>query len=76
MTDEDIRAGVEADPDTFFPDDSFWENAQVVMPQHKVQITLKLDPDVLQFFRKGGRGVNTRINAVLKSFVESQKSKA
>ena len=36
-------------------------------------MTLRLDPDVLAWFRNAGRGYQTRINAVLRAFVEAQK---
>ena len=71
MSDEEIMAGVAQDLDTYVPDDSFWADAEVVMPKNKQQITLKLDPEIINFFKKGGRGCNTRINAVLKSYVEA-----
>jgi len=45
-------------------------------PGPKQQITLRLDPDVLAFFRKGGRGYQTTINAVLRKYVEARKGRA
>jgi uncharacterized protein (DUF4415 family) len=41
----------------------------------KKQITLRLDPDVLAFFRKSGKGYQTNINAVLRKYVDSRKGK-
>jgi uncharacterized protein (DUF4415 family) len=48
----------------------------IIWPGPKKQITLRLDPDVLAFFRKSGRGYQTTINAVLRKYVESRKSRA
>jgi uncharacterized protein (DUF4415 family) len=48
----------------------------VLWPGPKKQITLRLDPDVLAFFRKSGKGYQTTINAVLRKYVESRKSRA
>jgi uncharacterized protein (DUF4415 family) len=45
-------------------------------PGKKKQITLRLDPDVVGFFRKSGKGYQTTINAVLRRYVDSQKGKA
>jgi len=45
----------------------------VLWPERKQQITLRLDPDVLAFFRKRGRGYQTNINAVLRKYVEAQR---
>jgi uncharacterized protein (DUF4415 family) len=47
----------------------------IIWPGPKKQITLRLDPDVLAFFRKSGNGYQTTINAVLRKYVESRKSK-
>ncbi|MGI9304851.1 MAG: BrnA antitoxin family protein [Gammaproteobacteria bacterium] len=73
MTDEQIRAGIEADPDAHPTDEDFWKAAKVVMPQAKETITIRLDPDVLEWFRKTGRGYQTRINAVLRSYIRAHQ---
>jgi uncharacterized protein (DUF4415 family) len=44
-----------------------------MLPAPKRQTTLRLDPGVLDFFRAQGPGYQTRINAVLKRYVEAQK---
>lgn len=75
QTDADIAKAVSEDEDTFIPDTGFWENAEIVLPQSKQQITLKLDPKIIDFFKKQGRGYNTRINAVLKSYVEQMEQR-
>jgi uncharacterized protein (DUF4415 family) len=55
-------------------DADFWEGARVVMPPTgKSSIHLRVDTDVLQWFREQGRGHLTRMNAVLRSFMEAQK---
>ena len=53
----------------------FWDKAAVVMPVEKKSIHLRVDSDVLDFFKHGGKGHLTRINAVLRSYMEAQKSK-
>jgi len=50
-----------------------WASARLVVPEAKAAISIRLDPDVLAFFRAGGRGYQTRINAVLRAFMEAQK---
>ena len=47
----------------------------VQWPGHKQQISLRLDPDVLQFFRAQGKGYQTTINAVLRKYMEAQKTR-
>ena len=45
-------------------------------PGTKKQITIRLDPDVLAFFRKRSRRYQTTINAVLRKYVETQKRRS
>ena len=47
----------------------------ILWPGPKKQITLRLDPDVLAFFRRSGKGYQTTINAVLRKYVESRKGR-
>jgi len=55
-------------------DDDFWRNARVVMPPPgKASVHLRLDADVLEWFRGQGRGHLSRMNAVLRSFMEAHK---
>ena len=54
-------------------DASFWENATLVEPDTKQRITIRLDADVLAFFQQQGRGYQTRINNVLRSYMEALK---
>ena len=74
LTDEEIEAAVAADPDAPpLLDDDFWANAELVMPAgRKERITLRLDEEILDYFRDLGRGYQTRINAVLRAYVRDQ----
>jgi uncharacterized protein (DUF4415 family) len=47
----------------------------IIWPGPKKQITLRVDPDVLTFFRKHGRGYQTTINAVLRKYMEARKAR-
>ena len=53
-----------------------WSKARVVMPPSKTAISVRLDNDVLDFFRSQGRGYQTRINAVLRSYMKAQKAES
>ena len=57
------------------PDD-FWDEAEVVIPVAKKAISLRVDEDVLDYFRSLGPGYQTRMNAVLRSFMKSVASRA
>jgi uncharacterized protein (DUF4415 family) len=53
--------------------DDFWRRARVVMPQGKTSVHLRVDSDVFDRFKKQGDGHLTRMNAVLRSYVEAHK---
>ncbi len=69
-------AATKADAPELHLDDDFWANASVVMPgdNRKERITMRLDREVVEFFRKQGKGYQTRMNAVLRSYVEAQRN--
>ena len=50
--------------------DAVWVKA-AELPGAKQQITLRIDSDVLDFFRRSGKRYQTRINAVLRSYMVS-----
>lgn len=55
-------------------DDAFWKNARIVQPRPpKEQITIRFDADVLDWFRRRGKGYQTHMNAVLRAYVDAQK---
>jgi uncharacterized protein (DUF4415 family) len=41
----------------------------------KQQVTLRLDADVMEWFRAQGRGYQTQINALLRAYVEAHRSR-
>lgn len=49
-----------------------WSKARLVEPQKKVMISVRLDQDVLDFLKAQGRGYQTRINAILRSYMEAK----
>jgi uncharacterized protein (DUF4415 family) len=51
----------------------FWKSARVLMPAGKTSVHLRLDSDVVEWFRARGKGHLTRMNAVLQAYVEAQK---
>lgn len=60
----------EADADDIEVD---WATLEVVEPAPKKMISLRLDQDVLDFFKRSGKGYQTRINAVLLAYKEAQE---
>lgn len=77
LTDEEIRESADEDPDQFLLDDEWFEDAEFVMPSSaKERITIRLDEDVLEFFRAGGSSYQSRINKVLREYMAIQRYKA
>jgi uncharacterized protein (DUF4415 family) len=72
MTSEEIEAQIADDPDEagMVVD---WDSATVEMPQPKADLHMRVDRDVLDYFRKTGKGYQTRINAILRSYVERMR---
>ena len=63
MTDADI------DYSDILPlDTSFFSKKIVTFPKKKDSVTLRIDHDVLEFFKHQGKGYQTLINAVLKTY--------
>ena len=54
-------------------DADFWRHAKVVVPPGKTSVHLRVDADVLAWFKAQGRGHLTRMNAVLRAYMEAQK---
>ena len=54
-------------------DKAFWEKAELRMPQPKKGIYLRLDQDLLDWLKHQGPGYQTRINAILRSYMETHK---
>ncbi|MFO1359027.1 MAG: BrnA antitoxin family protein [Plasticicumulans sp.] len=70
MTDDDIDFSDDPERDAQFLAQA------VIWPGPKKQITLRIDADVLGYFREQGRGYQTLINRVLRKYVEAQKNRA
>ncbi len=74
LSDEDIAAAIADDPDAM-PLDIDWSDAELVVPPPKKAISIRLDEDVVEFFRQSGPGYQTRINAILRHYMEHRRGK-
>jgi uncharacterized protein (DUF4415 family) len=72
MTDAEIDAAIANDPDWDEFKDIDWSDAVLVMPARKKAISIRVDEDVLDFFKKEGAGYQQRINAVLRSYMQQR----
>lgn len=73
LTDEQIEASIANDPD--WSDDWNWGDAVLVIPPKKKAISIRVDEDVLDYFKHEGAGYQRRINAVLRSYMQQKKNK-
>ena len=72
MSEEELEASIAADPeDVHAPVD--WKKAVKGLPPRKRDIHIRIDADVVDWFKQTGRGYQTRINDVLRAFVESRR---
>ncbi len=70
-SDSSVSADIKSDPDVQATDAEFWKNAKVVLPTRKEVVTMRLDADLLAWFRQQ-RGYQTRINAILRAYMNAQ----
>jgi uncharacterized protein (DUF4415 family) len=74
MPDSQAEVNAMADPDNAPTDAMFWADVDMQEPDtRKVPIHIRVAPDVLDFFKKGGPGYQTRINRVLEQYVNWQQ---
>ena len=76
MTDAEVEAAAQADPDAPLLDEEFWRTARVILPEPRVAKRhqgMRLDTEIIDWFKGQGPGWQTRMNAVLRSFMEAHK---
>lgn len=72
LTEAELEASIDREEEG----DIDWSTVQIGIPGPKQQLTVRFDVDVIEWFKAQGPGYQTRMNAVLKSFVEAQKRRA
>jgi uncharacterized protein (DUF4415 family) len=76
LTEMQLEAAIASDPAWADIPRDWYKHATPYYPkEHKKQVTLRIDPDVLDWFKRQGRGYQTRINAALRAFVEAHERK-
>ncbi len=69
MSDEDIDTS-----DIPELDDNFFQQAELHLPVKK-PVTIRLDADVLEWFKGQGQGYQTRINNLLRKYMETHQDR-
>ena len=54
-------------------DETFWQEEKLAEPDRTEQISLRIRHSVLQWFKRPGKGYQTRINRVLETYVRAQR---
>ena len=70
-----IRPMVAAQAAVPQPKQPDWTNVTIMPPPPKKMISLRIDPEVLDFFQGQGKGYQTRINAVLRAYVAAMRKR-
>ncbi|MBI5695974.1 MAG: BrnA antitoxin family protein [Nitrospirae bacterium] len=75
MTDEELERLIAEDADErdLRPD---WTKARLVMPEPKQSVHLRLEQEVVEFFKAQGKGHITKMQAVLKAYVNAHRPHA
>ena len=71
-----VEAEDAAGIDPPYDEDDFevdWSSARLVVPEAKGAVSLRLDADILVFFKAQGKGYQTRMNAVLRAYMRAQQ---
>ena len=72
VTGKKLEASIRADPDDV-RDEPDWTQAVMGIPAPKEHINIRIDHDVLQWFKSRGKGYQTLMNNVLRAFVKSRQ---
>jgi len=74
ITAEALEASIAADPDDLHEEPD-WRRAVKGLPPLKHHLNIRLDADVVAWFRATGKGYQTRINRILRVMMESQPNR-
>jgi predicted DNA binding CopG/RHH family protein len=72
MTGAKVEASIRADVDDV-QGESDWTRSVMGVPSPKDHINIRIDHDVLEWFKKNGRGYQTLMNNVLRAFVQTRQ---
>ncbi len=72
-TQDELERDIASDPDWRDIPRDWYERAEMVIPASKKLLSVRLDADVLEWFRAQGPGYQTRMNAVLRAYVEQKR---
>ena len=72
-----MRSAIASDPDWRIVPRDWYKDARPRLPKGaKRQVTFRLDPDLLDWFKDQGRDWQTRINAALRAYMQGHERQA
>jgi uncharacterized protein (DUF4415 family) len=72
MTEEELEDSIDHEEEGGID----WSTLQIGIPGPKQQLTVRFDADVIDWFKAQGSGYQTRMNAVLRSYVDAQRKRS
>jgi uncharacterized protein (DUF4415 family) len=75
MTEEELEASIDWEEEGQFDLSKAFAGLPP-MPKPKKQLTVRFDGDVIDWFKSQGRGYQTRMNAVLRAYVQAHKGRS
>jgi uncharacterized protein (DUF4415 family) len=72
-TEEELERDIASDPDWKDGPRDWYKHAEALMPTAKKLLSLRLDADIVAWFKERGPGYQTRMNAVLRAFIQQKK---
>ena len=72
-SEEELERDIASDPDWKDVPRDWYKDAEAVSPTQKKLLSLRLDADVVDWFKQRGPGYQTRMNAVLRAFMQQKK---
>ena len=74
LSDRKIEKAIRSDPDAApLLDRKWFAKATLVMPEPKVPISLRIDREVVDWFKAHGARYQSRMNAVLKAYMQAHR---
>ncbi|RAI55949.1 hypothetical protein DOO78_23675 [Roseicella frigidaeris] len=73
LTEEALERAIAEDPDWRDVPRDWHRSAEAAMPRPKVPVSIRLDADLVDFFRRQGRGWQTKVNAVLRAYANARQ---
>ena len=73
MSADEIEAAIADDADEMAMSID-WSKVEAHLPEPKAVLNMRVDRDVLEFFKGTGRGYQTKINAVLRAYKEAHSA--